>query len=252
MLGTIDRLYRYPVKSMQGEVVERLDFDESGAAGDRRLGVVEVASGRVLSAKRYPALLEAAATTTDHGVEVALPSGTTFAADDPDVHAALSAWLGAEVGLQAAATDAGGTYVMGVDPVDDDAGTFEFTGPPGTFADLATAHFLSSASLDAAAAFYPEGEWDVRRFRPTALVVGAGAGFAEDGWVGLTIHAGSAAFNVVMPTIRCAMPTRAQPGLRRDADISRTLSRDHGNNLGVYCWVATGGTLTTGDTITAA
>ena len=51
-LATVSQLWRYPVKSMQGERVDHLAIDPSGAERDRRYGVIETATGRVLSAKR--------------------------------------------------------------------------------------------------------------------------------------------------------------------------------------------------------
>ena len=70
-------LWRFPVKSMQGSRVERLEFDEKGAAGDRTWGVVDPAAGKVLSAKRWPALLQASAALDGRGtVTVTLPDGS--------------------------------------------------------------------------------------------------------------------------------------------------------------------------------
>ena len=48
---------------------------------------------------------------------------------------------------------------------------------------------------------------------------------------------------VDMPTIRCVMPTRAQPGIEgegalgRDKSVARHVTDGHGGNLGVYCTV---------------
>ena len=60
---------------------------------------------------------------------------------------------------------------------------------------------------------------------------------------------GAAEVAPFMPTVRCSMPTRAQPGLSRDADIARILRSDHGQNLGVYCSVTTPGTVAEGDAV---
>src|SRR5688572_6744302 len=99
--GTIRQLWRYPVKSMQGELVESLDLDLGGARGDRTLAVVDPAAGKVLSAKRHADLLMASARVEGDDVVVTLPDGAEHAASDPGVHAALSAWLGHEVRLAA-------------------------------------------------------------------------------------------------------------------------------------------------------
>src|SRR5690348_3648748 len=44
-VGTVAELWRYPVKSMQGERVERLELAPGGAIGDRTLAVVDHAAG---------------------------------------------------------------------------------------------------------------------------------------------------------------------------------------------------------------
>jgi uncharacterized protein YcbX len=51
----VQLLWRYPVKSMQGESVEQLEVDALGMAGDRRRAVVDAATGVSLSAQRYAA-----------------------------------------------------------------------------------------------------------------------------------------------------------------------------------------------------
>ncbi len=40
-----------------------------------------------------------------------------------------------------------------------------------------------------------------------------------------------------MPTMRCSMPSRAQPGLDRDLAIGTTIRDANGNNLGVYATI---------------
>ena len=57
------QVWRYPVKSFQGEQVEAIDLAPGGADGDRMLAVVDPAAGKVLSAKRYADLLMASART---------------------------------------------------------------------------------------------------------------------------------------------------------------------------------------------
>jgi len=43
------------------------------------------------------------------------------------------------------------------------------------------------------------------------------------------------------------MVTRAQSGLKADADVFRTLARHHRGLFGVWCDVLTGGTLSAGE-----
>lgn len=44
-------LWRYPVKSMLGESLASMVVDDQGAEGDRGLALVDVATGRVATAK---------------------------------------------------------------------------------------------------------------------------------------------------------------------------------------------------------
>src|SRR3546814_384770 len=94
------------------------------------------------------------------------------------------------------------------------------------------------------------GDWDVRRFRPTALIAVDGDDFAEDGWT--KVQAGGVGTDVLMPTPRCSMPSRPQPGLERDKAIGTTLRDEHDNNLGLYATVTQPGNLTVGDSVSAS
>lgn len=263
-------LWRFPVKSMQGESVERVVVDGRGVVGDRGWAVIDPNAGKVLSAKRWGRLLEASARFATAGgsgtgagpagpdagaaIVVTLPDGSEHEAGDPATDAALSTWLDHEVVLGTPPTGPGLPYELPTEAWDDTSDLWEFPGPPdGPFVDLAAAHVLTDASLRAAAALYPDGQWDVRRFRPTAFVHSDGDGFVEDSWVGSPLSLGDVTLNPFMPTVRCAMPTRAQPGgLDSDPEIARTLQREHGLNLGVYCGVQTPGPIAVGDPVTTS
>lgn len=249
-VGTVAQVWRYPVKSFQGEQVERLELGPGGAAGDRTLAVVDPAAGKVLSAKRYADLLMASARIERGEVVLALPDGSEHQAGDPGVHAALSAWLDHEVRLEAPPADGVFPMEMYSGMSDEDTPVFDWPGPEGTWLDLADAHWLTSASLSAAAALHPEGSWDVRRFRPTALIAADEEGFVEDGWT--TVEVGSVRSDVFMPTPRCSMPSRAQPGLARDLAIGTTIRDGHDNNLGVYASISRAGSVAVGDTVHAS
>jgi len=248
-VGTVAQLWRYPVKSFQGEQVEHLEVGPGGARGDRTLAVVDPAARRVLSAKRWPDLLHASARVDGDQVVLTLPDGTELGASDPGVHAALSAWLDHEVRLEAPPAEGVYPMEMHTGMSDEETPLFDWPGPPGTWLDLADVHWLTTASLRAITAEHPDGQWDVRRFRPTALVDVGGDDFAEDGWS--EVRLGPVRSTVLMPTPRCSMPSRAQPGLDRDKAIGATIRDRHDNNLGVYASVAEAGTLTVGDTVHA-
>ncbi len=248
-VGTVAQLWRYPVKSMQGERVDELAIAPGGAAGDRTLAVVDPAARKVLSGKRHASLLMASARREGDDVVVTLPDGTEHAASDPDVHAVLSAWLGLDVRLEAPPTDEVLPMEMHTGMSDDTTPIFDWPGPIGTWLDLADAHWLTTSSLAAAGALHPEGVWDVRRFRPTALIETTLAGWAEDAWA--SVELGGVGSEVLMPTPRCTMPSRAQPGFDVDRAIGTTIRDRHDNNLGVYASISRAGTVRVGDPVHA-
>jgi len=55
------RLWRYPVKSLQGERLEAASVGTDGFEGDRRFAIYDVATGFGLTARRVPDLLFASA-----------------------------------------------------------------------------------------------------------------------------------------------------------------------------------------------
>jgi hypothetical protein len=59
-VGSVAELWRFPVKSMLGERLDRVDLTERGVFGDRAYALVDVDTGKVASAKSgrlFPDLL---------------------------------------------------------------------------------------------------------------------------------------------------------------------------------------------------
>jgi uncharacterized protein len=252
LAATIVELWRYPVKSMQGERLDRVTLDASGLAADRRFGVV-TPEGYVLSGKSEPRILGASASVRDDGeIAIDLPNGMRTASDDPDVDAQLSAWLDRPLRLHRAGADEQFTIHHHTDP-EDETKTKDFSTPPGAYYDSrSTVHLLSQSSLRAACATYAEGQWDVRRFRPNLVVsFGDEAGFVEEAWVGATVMLGAVPALVRKRTERCVLTTRAQPGLDRDLQIYRSLVKSNHANLGIYLVPQAAGTVAVDQTVRA-
>ena len=57
-IGTVKELFRYPVKSMLGERLERLEIGERGVIGDRAWALRESANGKIVSAKKFAHMLD--------------------------------------------------------------------------------------------------------------------------------------------------------------------------------------------------
>ena len=246
-VGTVAQLWRYPVKSFQGEMVDELSIAPGGAAGDRILAVVDPAAQKVLSAKRYADLLLASARLDGNRAVITLPDGAERASDDADVHDVLSQWLGLEVRLEPPPADTVYPMEMYTGMSDEDTPLFDWPGPPGSWVDLADSHWLTTASLGTIADEHADGQWDVRRFRPNGLIETSAEGHPEEGWG--TFELGELQVAVLMPTMRCSMPSRAQPGLDRDKAIGTTIRDANSNNLGVYAQVTRSGIVRVGDSV---
>ena len=239
-MSVVSALWRYPVKSMQGEQLTEAQIGSTGIVGDRMWAVVDTATGLGLTGRRAPELLFAHAALTDDGVRITLPDGS-IAADD----AALSGWLGRSVALVRATPTTSATFEIGLaddDGADHDpaAPWVQWNGPVGTFHD-STRTQVSIIGAETV------GTWDMRRFRPNVVIDGTG----EDEWVGRQLQLGDAVVDVVKQFDRCVMTTRRQPGgVERDIDVLRTINRERANNLGVGALVVTPGAVRVGDAIT--
>lgn len=124
-----------------------------------------------------------------------------------------------------------------------------FSTPPGTFVDLSAIHLMSVTSLQSLS---PDGAgYDVRRFRPNILVTvpEPANDFPETSWVGATVEIGTARLVVSVPTIRCVVPTRPQPGVDLDRALTRRLAERTDRFLGVYADVTGPGLLRVGDPV---
>ncbi|MET0456694.1 MAG: MOSC domain-containing protein [Mycobacterium sp.] len=124
-----------------------------------------------------------------------------------------------------------------------------FSTPPGTFVDLGPVHLMSSTSLASLAT--GAEPYDVRRFRPNVLVEveRPDSEFPESAWVGGEVRIGSATMHVTIPTIRCVVPTRPQPGVELDRGLTRRLVERTDRFLGVYADVTRAGVVRVGDEV---
>ena len=230
----VKELWRYPVKSLQGERLATAKLTADGLDGDRRYAIFDPDTGLGLTARRAPELLFASATLTPDGrVRITLPDGSVADADD-----ALSHWLGRRVALRSADRNIGSRYENVVDFEHESASAWEtFNGAAGPFhdSDGARISLLSTATI---------GQWNPRRFRPNVLLDGAG----EDSLIGCTVAIGEAIIEIGQQIQRCVLVTRPQPdGIDRDLSVLRAIARDRAARLAVGALVTHPGTIRTGD-----
>jgi hypothetical protein len=235
----VAELWRYPVKSLQGERLTTVDVGPEGLAGDRQWALFDVATGYGLTARRVPDLLFLSGRLRADGhVEVVVPDGTVTSDD-----AVLSEWLGRSVALRAAADAPGERLYENPNEVGA-AGEYDwdaFPGARGAFHDSSRTRvsLVSTGTL---------GTWDRRRFRANVVLDGAG----EDALVGRRVGLGGAVLDVVKQVDRCVMVTRPQPGgIGRDNGVLKTIHRERDGCLAIGALVARTGTVAVGDELTA-
>lgn len=237
-------LWRYPVKSLGGEKLIQLQLSPNGVMGDRAFALVDTKSGRLLTAKRMPELLEASARWVGAAVEIIRPGAAPVLSDDPAASGLLSDWLGRQVRLEPT-TARVSTINRDVDP-DAPSDIADFVSR-AAFVDESPLHILSNGSLMAARAWYPEGAWRMRRFRPNVVLDTTVAKPVEDIWEGYEVELGKAVVKVTGPCTRCVMVSCPQGELPKDSAILRSLFKKHEGTFGVYADVVHAGVVSIGD-----
>jgi uncharacterized protein len=277
-LGSVVSLWRYPVKSMMGEELNAAEVTERGLLGDRAYALVDSSDGKVASAKnprKWPQLFDFRATFVDTprpgatvpAVRITLPDGTTVTSEQSDLNQMLSRALKREVTLDATErgqreviestfpnpwTPKAEEYWPDMDGLDYRDTVTDFDLPEGTFFDAATVHLLTTATLDRLRELYPQGRFEVRRFRPNVVVETADGAkaFVENAWIGRTVAVGDAVrLSITGPCPRCVMTTLSQGDLPKDPGILRTAAQHNQANVGLYASVLRGGQVRRGDAI---
>jgi uncharacterized protein YcbX len=257
VVGRIESLWRYPVKSMRGEQLAEAFAGFPGVYGDRlyafRSSLLPKGfpyftgrdQGQMLAyraAFRHtdrmaapPNLAEAEALgpgitplyadSADRIVDVETPSGEVLSVDDPRLLDLLrdGARDGHELSLlrsERALTDC----------------------RPFSLISIQTTRQLSEEV---------GVELDKRRFRANAYVyLASGAGFAEDQWVGRRLRIGDKAqIAVTDRDPRCKMITLDPDTGQANPEVMRRVAKDHHGTAGVYGAVLVEGTIRAGDEI---
>jgi uncharacterized protein len=260
VIGKLESVWRYPVKSMRGEELQEAFVGFPGVYGDRVYAFQSSAApkgfpwltGREQQAMilyrpryRHPErttkpvnLAEAEALETglnpiygdlsDFVVDVQTPAGEQLAIDDPRLASMLH-------------EDLRGTHELALLR---SARSLTDCRPVSIFS-IQTARQLSN-ELGI--------HLDKRRFRANLYVeLESGNGFGEDGFVGRTLRIGArAAISVVSRDSRCKMITIDPDTARPNPEIMRLLAREHEGKAGVYGAVLAEGIIRPGDEISVS
>jgi uncharacterized protein YcbX len=210
MAMTVAELWRYPVKTMAGERLQRARVGPLGIEGDRIVHV-EDAEGQLVTSRTHPGFLGHQGTLG--------PDGAPLVDGRP--------WTSPEVAARVADLAGPGAKLVRHEGAD------RFDVLP-----------LLVATDGAIAAF---GR-DRRRLRPN-LVIGGVEGLAERGWPGACLRSGTVLIGVQDLRQRCIMTAYDPDTLVRDKEVTRDIYRRFGGKLALDCFVIEGGELSVGDEV---
>ena len=208
----VAEIWRYPVKSMAGELCKETSVLASGIPGDRIIQIDD-GHGRVVTARTHPGLLGHRATLDAAGEP--LVDGRPWT--HPAVLAAVRRIAGPDARL-----------------VRDDDPDARFDVLP-----LLVATDGSVASFGR----------DRRRLRPN-LVIGGVHGLDERHWPGRPLRIGDAVIEIDSLRGRCVMTTFDPDTLEQDRGVLRDIVRRFGGRLALNCRVVRGGTIRAGQEVT--
>lgn len=206
----ISELWRYPVKSMAGERLQRAWLGLDGIPGDRQLYVVD-GRGEILSARTRPALLSHQATLDTDG-EVLVDE---IPWRMPEVAAAVRASAGPDARLVSS------------------RGPERFDILP-----------LLVATDGAIAAF----GYDVRRLRPNIVVSGV-PGLAERDWEHSLLAVGSAVIALADLRGRCIVTTWDPDTITQNVDVLRHIHATFHGTLALNAWAGQEGEVIAQDNV---
>ena len=206
----VAELWRFPVKSMRGDQLERAEVLADGIRGDRLLRIEDERG--LVTARRKQRLIPVATAIGDDGEP--LVEGTQW--DSAATAARVRELVGPEARL--VRTNGGARF------------------------DAAPLLVCTDGALAAHGA-------DPRRFRPNVIAEGVD-GLAERDWVGRELRVGEVVLRAVEPCERCAVTTIDPETAVVDPGVLHRVNEEFGGVMGVYCAVARPGTIAIGDDVT--
>lgn len=251
--GSIVGIYRYPVKGLTPEPLDRVALNAGeGLPGDRRFAVAHGASrfderipgwqkrGEFLVLAHEPRL---AALRTRYDERTGV---LTIGRDDGQAMVRESVETPAG---RAAVSQSIAAYLG-----PDDRGPPRLVEAPGIMFTDMEAKLVSILNLASARDLAARlgTEIDIRRFRGNLIVDGLEP-WREFDWVARELRIGEARLRVVERITRCAATNVNPDTAERDLNIPRALLKGYGHaEFGVYAAVVEGGAVATGDGVTVA
>jgi uncharacterized protein YcbX len=261
---------------MMDEEINSSYITERGLVGDRTYAGVDKQTGKIASAKnprKWGKLFDFRSIFVDSPqdvndippVRITFPNGINFLSNnhreekevEDDINSSLSQVFNRQVALMKSSSFENPNYEEYWPDINGLAQREKITDeamPSNTFFDIAVIHILTTSTINRLRELYPQGRFEVRRFRPN-IVIESGAkemknDFIENTWVGKKMIIGKdVVLNVTAPCTRCVMITLPQGDLPQDLGILKTVAKYNQVHVGVYASVERGGTIHRGDTI---
>lgn len=285
LVGTVKELWRYPVKSMEGELLDKAQIEKLGLMGDRCWAIRDEIENQTSSVRRLPKLLQCTAryqhepiigqvgSLIPH-VKITLPDGTTLHSNDDNTNDILSDFLKMNVSIRPLQPRSNWRFyrlktIDGEEALKKQFNTKEalpsmasvswmkmlelsiFSTPLGRYYDAYPLHIVSSNSIEKLKSLEPEGDFQSKRFRPNIFIQCSktNPNLDEFDWVGGKLHIGDTIIKCESRTVRCLMPAQPQPRLKKDSKVLRTLEKHTGRHLGLNATVLKAGTVSHGDPV---
>ena len=206
----IQEIWRYPVKSMAGELLKTADIAEKGISGDRIIQVWN-ASGRIFTARTRPGLLRHRSMLDENG----------------DVLVDERPWNTEQVARVVEDAAGQGARLVRSDAED---------------------RFDVLPLLVTTDGMFAAVGYDRRRFRPN-LVIGGVDGLSERQWEGAQLQIGDVVIGMHDLRSRCIMTTFDPDTGKQDLSVLRRVQKEFDGVLGLNSYVVTPGRIAVGDPV---
>ena len=284
-VGTVKELWRYPVKSMAGELVSTATIEKLGLLGDRNWAIRDEEKQETSNVRKLPKLLQCQAVYHAEpcggqvgdqipSVHISLKNGVTFNSTDSDANQLLSEYLQKRVSIRARQPLSNWRFYR-LKSIDGEAAMKKqfntrqalpnmasiswfkmlelsiFSTPLGRFYDVYPLHIVSSNSIQMLKKLEPEGDFKALRFRPNIFIESTSqhANFDEFDWIGGTLYIGEVVVRCSSKTVRCSMPAQPQVYCKKDSKVLRTLEKYSERHLGLNATVIKTGNIKVGDSV---
>jgi len=263
-IGSITKLIRYPIKSMQGEEINTSIITKKGLLGDRAYALIDIQTNKIVSAKnpkKWSNIFEYNSKFITEpsqknmtNIQVTFPNNSIISSSEKNIDKLLSSSFNRNVKLTSTVPSEVQLeeYYADIQEMEQPNTVEDATMANGTFFDLGTIHLLTNSTIAKLKELYPEGDFNINRFRPNIFIDldSTAIGFIEDGWVGKEIAIGNEVIlKVQEPCPRCVMTTLKQKNIEKDTNILKTAIKNNNGNIGVYADVVRTGTINNNDII---